>query len=714
LVTAIGLALLVVALGCLSTMLAVRRGWLVPGRLTIKPPGWLETALCSVLLLAVNGRLVKAFLFGPFVPAGDLQSHALVAREIALGHTTGGWFDGALASFPIGPHYPIVGWVLGAALTWLGMPAPVAAVRVGVAALLAFNLLVYTLSRRAGATLGAALAGAVVVSIVSPITGFMGGVQALLALGLLSQVVAMPAVALHAYNVLFGRSTRGVAFSAALVVLTHPQVAAALAVLLACAALVQRGASLRRCGFALMMQGVIGAAVFGPGLLSLKVPFGWPSMVRWCVVGRPPAMFWGWLVDGEIFDFGRDPVLTGAVAGSLLVLVVSSARREARHVLLVAAVVLGLCVIGTPLDRAGRFGALLLSFLQPLRAYALLPPVAAVMVIVAINIAEVAWRSKRWLGAAVPLVALAWLASAAPADTWSSRRQVLGLSTTPDCRAVNSPEMHRLLTTAGDGRLYYDEHETPCHDLAPYYFWSSGPVGSAVVGAHVGLVWDAMLAFNPEKPGAGDRGDLLGINTIVHKSTAPPQPPEAFRERGRIGQLVVSERVPPTSYFSLGCVSQVWSGSDAVLREAVHQAFASHRAEVRWPQELIALEESTATVVDKRPSPTACDRARASLLASKRVTGGQYTAMVQASAPVDLVLKETAHRLWRIQVDGGDVPYRLVAPGFMAIHLEPGLHHVEARIRWDVRYWLGVAAGLLLAAVLAERVRRSGWLQLAA
>ncbi len=709
-----GLALLVVALGSLTTLLAIRRGWLQPGQLKSKPPGSLETALSLALLLLINGRLVRTLLFGPFVPAGDLQSHALVAREIALGHMRTGWFDGALASFPIGPHYPIVGWLLSAALTWLGMPAPVAAVRVGVAALLLFHLLVYALARRAGATAGAAIAGAIVVSIISPITGFMGGAQALLTLGLLSQVVAMPATALQVYNVLFGGSARWLAVSSALVVLAHPQVAAALAVLLACAALAQGGAALRRCGFALAMQALVGAAVFGPGLLSLKVPFGWPSMVRWCVVGRPPGMFWSWLVSGDAFDFGRDPVVTATVAGSLVVLVASSVRREARNMLLVAALAGLLCVIGSVLDRAGRLGALLLSFLQPLRAYALVPPVAAVVVVLATSIAQTTLSTKRWLALGVPLVVVAWLHSAAPADTWSERQSIQNLGTSPDCRAVTSREMEKLLATAGDGRLYYDEHETPCHDLAPFYFESSGPIASAVVGAHVGVVWNAMLAFSPESPGAGDRADLLGIGTIVQKASGAPQPPEAFHERGRVGRLVVSERVPQVSYFSVACVTQVWRGSDAALRAAVNEAFAWHRADVRWPQELVALEESSATVLDKRPSPIACDRARGSLLASRRVGGGHYTASVQVSAAVDLVLKETAHRLWRIQVDGSEVPYRLVAPGFMAIHLEPGLHQVEARVRWDARYWLGVAVGLLLAAVLAERVRRSGWLQLPA
>lgn len=726
----IGLGVLLTALVVLSAALAERRGLLHPraarpGRLTV------AQALVALAVLALaNAELVAALVQRPFILSGDLRSHAMIAREIALGHANDGWIDVYHGGFPVGPHYPSVGWLLSAALMRVGISPQGAVVIVGAGAVLLTNALVFRLSMRAGASFGAALTGAAVMSWMAPLTSFLGGAPAILVLGMLSQVVVMPFVLVYAYAVLFGRSERALVASAALVVLAHPQVAIGAMLLLLVASVLRGRRTSRRWLVGTFVQGVVGGAVFGPGLVSLRVPFGWPPMDRWRVRGHAAKQFLDWLAEGEVFDFARPPVVTTVIACSLVVLVLTLRRRESRTIVITSAAALGLAVCGDTLAGMGRLGAFALSFLQPLRVYALLPVVAAASVTLALGVVEAYVRGLgplrplhrrrlRAMAVALPsLLALGWIARVGVPSArteWIARGEYLsaGPCGSRSPASFHMVELERHLERLSVGRLYYADGELrECAATTNLDFASRIPLGAPfAAGAHVGIVADAFNHVQVTKPGGAGRADVLGIGTVLHLAKDRLLPDDAWHEVARAGDIVVSERVAGSSYFGVGCVSEVWRGSDPALRAELFRAQNAMDPVLGTPSAFVALEFTGAPVATREKPPSDCDPSRGAILSSRRVAPGVYEADVRAEAPVELVLKETAYRTWRFELDGAPVPFRLVAPGFMAIHLPAGTHHVAARTTPDVAYWVGVWAALLGAAAFAWWVRRTRWLR---
>ena len=360
------LGILLAALVSLGAALAVQRGRLRSVRARPAPLTLTQRVVAAAMLALSNAELVAALVQRPLILSGDLRSHAMVAREIALGRANDGWVDVYHGGFPLGPHYPSLGWLISAGFMRVGFSPQAAVVVVGVGSVLLFHWLVFRLSMRAGASFGAALTGMAILSWMIPVTGFLGGAKAILGIGLLSQVVVMPFVAWNVYATLFGKSERGLVASAVLALLAHPQVAVGTALLVGVASLFGPSILRRRWLVGCAAQVIVGAFVFGPGVASLHVPFGWPPMEltppapttqSWLVRGRPTQMFLGWLAEGNLFDDARLPVVTTVMACAVVVLVATFRRRESRAALVTAGVALTLAVCGATLAGLGRVGA---------------------------------------------------------------------------------------------------------------------------------------------------------------------------------------------------------------------------------------------------------------------------------------------------------------------------------------------------------------------
>lgn len=316
------------------------------------------------------------------------------------------------------------------------------------------------------------------------------------------------------------------------------------------------------------------------------------------------------------------------------------------------------------------------------------------------------------------LLALGWIARVAiPASRleWIARREFLRTSRCGKESAASSDlaDLERTLARLSVGRLYYPDGEiSECAMTTNLDFASSIPVGAPFsAGAHVGVLAEAYRHLEVTKPGADGRADVLGVGTVLHASKDRLLPAEAWHEVARTGDIVVSERVGGASYFAVGCVSEVWRGNDPALRAELFRAQDRMEPFLDRPSTFVALEHTSAPTVSRDEIPSDCDPSHGTLLSSRRVGPGSYEAEVRAEAPVDLVLKETAYRTWRFDVDGASTPFRLVAPGFMAIRVPAGTHHVVARTAPDVPYWAGVWAALLSAVGLSWWVRRTGWLR---
>jgi hypothetical protein len=156
----------------------------------------------------------------------------MLAYAIARHGLAHGWTDAYGGGFPLGPHYPVVGWLLSAFLVKTGLQPMVAVSAVGFVSLLGAPILAFLVALRAGARPFAAITCALFLSWVTPGGYFVGGYEAFYGLGLLSQVMTVPIVVL-----LFGAIARHgppwrATLAAVLAVSCHPQIATACLVVL--------------------------------------------------------------------------------------------------------------------------------------------------------------------------------------------------------------------------------------------------------------------------------------------------------------------------------------------------------------------------------------------------------------------------------------------------------------------------------------------------
>src|SRR5260221_892443 len=110
------------------------------GSLSGAPRGsrWQWWLACLATLLAQYPLLLALpTLFGPrAVLLGDGYWHAMAARSMAEG-LPHGWIDATDGGFPLGPYYPIGGWLLASLFIRVGCAAATAVQLLGAAGTLA-------------------------------------------------------------------------------------------------------------------------------------------------------------------------------------------------------------------------------------------------------------------------------------------------------------------------------------------------------------------------------------------------------------------------------------------------------------------------------------------------------------------------------------------------------------------------------------------------
>ncbi len=708
--------------------LAVLVTWLLRDRFAGRPSAWspakgarAEWAVATLGTLAMSGPLLLAVprLVRPDVTLiGDASSHAVIAHAIARDGLPHGWIDSFNGGFPVALHYPVVGWLLAAGLMKLHVP-PVSAMQgLALFALLAAPLVALFGARAAGARPLAAFAGAAALAWVSPHGGFVGGWEAYLQKGLFSQVLSWPLVPWLVAAVARSRRAHHAPLVAALLLATHPQVGIATLVALLPAVLASgsRDALLR-----LVRAGVAGGAVlvaeFGPGLRTLGVPFGWPPMDPWKIVGFRPEQTVRWILDARLLDEDREPVLALAWLLAVTVLLACVRRRSCRATLAATVTVVAVALSGTSLARAGKLGALVLSFLQPLRVLPLVPVVVAAALVVAVeeilaSAAAAAWR-LRVSPSLLARAAVLSLLGVGAFDALRSRelfmedyfaRTVVD-ATHPECGErhpdlVVGPTRGWIRDLRG-GRidLYGPPPFAHCAFRRGVAFDSPLPfAGTAGAGAHVGVHSVAFSQLRPTEPGSAARAEALGVRWVLTETALRPGPASDWRVLRSGGGEELSERLGGTDTIGVGCVSRAWRGDDPALRAALFDDLGGAATLLADPRALTRIERDAGELVVADEPRRDCDASRASVVESAREPGA-YEASVESPSPVDVVARATSFPSWRAEIDGREAPTFVVAPGFPAVRVPSGRHHVVFVVSLPRFYLAGLGVALFVVAL---------------
>ncbi|WP_437768494.1 hypothetical protein WMF27_13300 [Sorangium sp. So ce281] len=743
---------LLLALGVLVLRLAELRAGAAAGPTAPAPapavpvaPGpaprlaWLAAAAAVVVALLPALRDAPA-LAGPGAALSkDTISHLAIAYDIATSGLPHGWIATNNGGFPVALHYPPVGWLLVAALIRLGV-APVVAVKgLGFAAFIGAPLLVVAAARAVGARPASAAAGAVALAWVAPYVQFAGGWPSFFLLGLLSQILVIPVVIAWAAAVIRpARFELGPALAAACAA-THPQVFTVSAAVLGAAAIAVWDRRLcARVLRSLAGGGLVAVALYGPGIASMAAPFGWPAGLGWRHIGFGPERVLPWMLDGDLLDYEHAPVIGSAWIAACFLHATRLRAPASRAVLAASAVALLLSMSGGWIVGAGPLGRALLSLFQPMRALALLPLVAAATLLSALDLAAAALarigaalaargarRSRPALAGLLPaalagllpaalalVAALEIPARAADLHVMAEKQAALVASRgcPPPAEGFDPDLIARWLAEAPHGRASYaaeDEFAT-CSRMHAAHLRRAVPMaGSTGAGAHVGVHAAAFLEVAPERPGSAARAEALGIRTLIHLAAQRPGPREAWALVDRRGEVELSRRVGGTDYVGLGCVREVWRGREADLLAALFEHLKQPRTVLDTPGELVALEAARGPLERVAVAGDGCDAARASVREAPREPGA-YEAIVDAEAPVDVVFRATAFSGWRVRDGGAELATTRVAPGFFAVRVGPGRHHLEAVVALPRFYvpLLALACGAALA-LGAPRLRRA-------
>ena len=665
---------------------------------------------------------------------GDAASHAEVAQKLATQGLPHGWVD-SFTGFPFGHHYPPLGWLLLAGLMRTGASAAAATYTLGWLGCVALPLAGYRAALRARARPGVAAAGSLFLTAVSPYNPFVGGYEAFFTTGLVSQVLALPLVVLASGEIARAKRASAVLL-AALAMAAHPEVSAvAIVLVLGAAAAAGRREALVQAGLAVAGAAVAGAALYGQGILALEVPFGWPPDFGWRALGFGFRRWNWWLLDGDLLDRNDSAAPLTALAGaSVLVLVLCWQKPAARAALMALGAALLSSSLGPALARLGRLGELLLSFVQPLRVLALMPLVAAAVVVVALEQAAPlvtaalerlgAASRARWVPCALVALALAFIALALP-NRVAAAHDIRARWAKARCSAgpagYDAHELRDWLARLRGGRLWFEQSETSslafCAEQDGLVLASAVPLAiTSGVGSHVGIQWLAARRLEPSRAGSARRAEALGIRYLLGSETTLPGW-HATRQRGEVSLLT---RDGGADLVAVGCVVERWRGRDATLRARLVSDLNTAPGADRLldPARFTALEHAPGDFVAAPVALGGCDPTGAHVSPVPREPGA-LEANVELAAPADIVFRATAFPTWRVTVDGAaaEKPV-LVAPGFFTVRVPAGRHRVIATVSSLPGYVaLLTAAALALAALafgpaLKARVeRRPEWLR---
>jgi hypothetical protein len=698
-------------------------------------------AVTAILLAYLPiGSVLRGWSRFPGYLPGDARTHALAAQHLFGEALRSGWSDVYVGGFPLAVHYPLVGWVLLALPMQLGLD-PTRAVHVAcTSALVATSVAGYWIGRTHGVRVIPSLIAALVFAWIAPLNAFVGGFESYFVTGLVSQVMVVPFLLGWSATTL-GRGTAALASAfASLSFLTHPQVAVAATVLLGIAVLISaERRAIERFVLSAIVSGLVAMLIYGPGVMHLQLPFGWPPNPVWMHVGFGPERLDDWLVDGDLLDNHRAPILTALwLCG--FTLCAAKPRVKAARVAAVASIgVLLLSVSGPAIAASGRPGQIALSILQPLRAMALIPTVVAATITVGLALHGHVFEhvialalTRPWLlrinkqkpilklGLSVvlgmPLLVSLYQSRVKAIERWLAEMadDQEELPCGPD--GPSRADWLRLRDAIGkleNGRLWFEDDELAlparCALTTGFERHSSIPIANTRgIGAHVGFLSAVNGLLMPGLSGLASRAEALGIHYLLLGHALKPQASAGFDLLDTYGPLHLYVRTGGTDLFGAGCVTDRWNGPNADLeRSFKSQLDRQMLGEILSPTRFSEIRND-ATHVSHESIFDECSPSAAAL-SSERHSVAWHRVSVDSSTPTDVVLRVTGYPSWQWRVDRRDATPRLVLPGYYAVRVPAGRHTIEVAHRFGTPTLVGflfAGVGPLIIEIVSRRRRR--------
>jgi hypothetical protein len=467
-----------------------------------------------------------------------------------------------------------------------------------------------------------------------------------------------------------------------------------------------------------------GGAIYARGLPYKQIPLGWPPMEAWRSRGFGPDMaatfYWG----GELLDHARPPVLTCAWAAALVALAFRARQPIAGSVLAGSIAAAVFTVSGGPaVVTLGSLAPILTQVLMPARMLAVVPFAAAAAIVVATD-AGLAWlegwsgrddqptnaKRRRLLAELLPIAVIligALYCSPGSAHVFYEKLAAPGDEGFVEASCASEPTgpfdadaAGRWIHALDRGRFEIDAHApfAQCRRVEPLRLESPVPVGR---GPFPGILMAAFANVRPWLPGSAARAESLGIRELLRGRLSDEAIQTGWRVRESDGNAVLAERVGGTDTVGVGCVDEVWSGTDDALREAILDDLQLHARVLYDPGSLVALEHTKGPMTTRPVDHGSCASGEARVFERHREPGA-FEATVDTPTDVDVVVRATDFPTWRVTVDGAPAIRRSIAPGFFATRVGPGRHEVLA-VFAPIPFYLG---GIVLALVLVGALSR--------
>ena len=238
-------------------------------------------------------------------------------------------------------------------------------------------------------------------------------------------------------------------------------------------------------------------------------------------------------------------------------------------------------------------------------------------------------------------------------------------------------------------------------DVPFYAFLSTAQVPAVSFLYHsMALTGDVMMRFDEQNP---DHYRLFNVQTVVAPAEGGPSLPpfDVFTER--IGPFQIHQ-APGGGYFDLVELRAAVTTSRNNFYEVNDRWLASN-----WPsmrQHLLLDWKGTAPASmpripaegEMRP---AAQPAPLGMITAEQRRAEVYDAHLHATRDCYALFKMTWHANWRAELDGRRAPTVMVSPGFPAVAVTAGEHHL--RFHYQPEWWRGAGAivGVLLALAMA-------------
>jgi hypothetical protein len=428
-----------------------------------------------------------------------------------------------------------------------------------------------------------------------------------------------------------------------------------------------------------LLSAVITSYVWLPFLLFNSYLSASPYLQRWKYDSFGAGDILGWLVSGDLLDYGRLPALT-----ILLALGVASAlvarTRPAR-----------LALVLLPLWLALYFGrhtwgrlADLLPMHEGLLFHRFIGGVhLAALLLLGLG-GEWIWRqlaplSERWRAVTTGLILIALLVPAL-----RERREYYGLNTQwmqrtrkaleadQDARAILSAlrELPPGRTYAGlrnnwgKALKFGDIH---FYDLLTFHRIAAASPPYQSLSLNADLIWH----FDDRNPA---HYDLFNVKYVVAPSgLAMP----AFLRRIKETPRYILYRAETTGYAEFAAATEmkrIRSQSSLFLqnRNWLLSGDPSSRTFIRY-------DYPAGRSGSEGPVASGCSGGGA--ISEERVLPGRLDLAVECREAATLVLKVTYHPNWHVTIDGQETQPFMISPSFIGLDVPGGVHHVRAEYR---------------------------------